>query len=269
MSSDSVDRLAADPDADAAPSSDDARGMLSSARLGTRARSLAARTDWHPAVLACVLWLSACAALTLALSAVGLLIVAADDQGGLVGWDAQAVAWLVDQRRPTLRNVLNPGSVLGSTLVVVTATVVATGLFVWLRWFREAGLLVAALPLEATVFGATQFVVERARPPVPKLEDVAPTASFPSGHTAAAVALYGALAVVVSERFRNTLVRAAATSAAVVASVWCLLSRLYRGAHYPTDVLASVVLATGALVAAAFIVRAVGARRGRAAAASP
>src|SRR3712207_7042639 len=82
-----------------------------------------------------------------------------------------------------------------------TITVIAIGLvaFVLLRvrltrW-REPVYLAVTLIGEVTIFVSTTLLVDRARPPVRHLDSAPPTSSFPSGHTAASVALYGGLAV--------------------------------------------------------------------------
>ena len=63
------------------------------------------------------------------------------------------------------------------------------------------------------------------------------TASFPSGHTLTAVAAYGLAAVFLWQRGHRAL--------AILSGSWVLLvglSRIYLGAHYPSDVLASLAL---------------------------
>ena len=72
------------------------------------------------------------------------------------------------------------------------------GLFLW-RWRRwtEAALLAGALVLEASIFMLSSFVVDRPRPPIAHLDPIPPTGAFPSGHSAAAVAFYGAIAIIV------------------------------------------------------------------------
>lgn len=98
---------------------------------------------------------------------------------------------------------------------------------------------------ELLVFYAVTAIVHRPRPPVVRLDVAPPTSSFPSGHTAAAFALYGCIAILVLWIYG----RRPATRVAVVV-LFCLpfvvgRSRLYRGMHYPSDVLAGAL--TGGL----------------------
>ena len=63
--------------------------------------------------------------------------------------------------------------------------------------------------------------------------------SFPSGHTMSAIAFYGLLALILWQRGRR--------SWAVLAGLWVplvALSRVCLGAHYPSDVLASLAIGT-------------------------
>ena len=53
------------------------------------------------------------------------------------------------------------------------------------------------MSVEAGVYLVTTYFVTRNRPAVPRLEQLIVSDSYPSGHVAAAVALYGALAIVV------------------------------------------------------------------------
>jgi undecaprenyl-diphosphatase len=105
------------------------------------------------------------------------------------------------------------------------------------RW-PEAVFVAVALLAEVTVFLLTTLVVERSRPSVPHLDLTAPpTSSFPSGHTAAAVALYTAVALVC---WRH----GAPWPVWLLLAVPCAVafSRLYRGMHHPSDVTAGAVL---------------------------
>jgi membrane-associated phospholipid phosphatase len=102
-------------------------------------------------------------------------------------------------------------------------------------------------------------VVNRARPNVPRLDAAPPTASFPSGHTAAAIVLFATLALVITSHVRSATVRILVWLLAVAIPIYVGISRLYRGMHHPTDVMGSVVIAAGALIFALLACRTAGA----------
>jgi undecaprenyl-diphosphatase len=93
-----------------------------------------------------------------------------------------------------------------------------------------------------------KFLVQRARPVVEDALTHAPGYSFPSGHAANAAA--GATAIVVlvwpllSRRGRVAAVAIGAIVAAITA-----LDRVLLGVHYPSDVLAGVILGVGMVLA--------------------
>jgi membrane-associated phospholipid phosphatase len=109
------------------------------------------------------------------------------------------------------------------------------------RW-REAVFVLCALVGEVTIFVTTTLLVHRPRPNVVRLDHAPPTSSFPSGHTAAAVALYGAAAILVVRYSTRAVWRRIAIALAIVLPLIVASSRLYRGMHYPTDVLAGALL---------------------------
>ena len=135
------------------------------------------------------------------------------------------------------------GSMLSETATVITVAAIAFFLLRWWlgRW-RESITLLVSISGELLIFLAVTAAVQRDRPGVPHLDVAPPTSSFPSGHTGAAVALYGCLAVIC---YRNLVQRWLAVGLA--AAFWSIpiivgLSRVYRGMHFPTDVLGGALL---------------------------
>ena len=193
--------------------------------------------------------------------AIGLgLIITKWLAGGPVGtWEDSVNRWFVAQRTTTLNSVSSVGSDLGATLTVIGIAIVAGIILSIGRHWRELGFLVAALTLESSVSLTSSIVVNRARPDVPRLDAAPPTASFPSGHTAAAIVLFVSLAIVITSHVRSATVRVLVWLVAVAIPIYVGISRLYRGMHHPTDEVGSAVIAAGALLFALLACRAAGA----------
>jgi undecaprenyl-diphosphatase len=143
-----------------------------------------------------------------------------------------------------LDRLSGPAADLGETWVVVGVGVVAAVVAGWaFRSWRPVLVLAVLLAGELAVFLSATALVDRPRPPVPHLDaHLPPTSSFPSGHTAAALCLYGGVAALVLAGARGRWRRAAPLLAALLVLV-VAAARLYRGAHYPTDVLTSMLFA--------------------------
>lgn len=100
---------------------------------------------------------------------------------------------------------------------------------------RRAAAPLASITLETVVFMSAAAMVGRPRPTVEWLDKPAPTSSFPSGHTGATTALHGTVA--------NLLGASAATTALRYGFPPLVgYSRLYRGMHHPSDVVAGIAL---------------------------
>lgn len=212
--------------------------------MTTEARPGSAAGDVPPARAA--VRLAAVLAMLLGFTlAIGYLLTRADEGDPFERVDRALVGWFVDHRTPTLDALSGPASELGNTIAVVGLAVVAAVVAGWsYRSWRPAVVLAVALCGEVAVFLVTSALVDRPRPPVAHLDaDLPPTSSFPSGHTAAAVCLYGALVALVLVRVRSRWLRVVVIACAVAVVAVVGVARLYRGAHYPTDVLTSVLFA--------------------------
>ena len=108
------------------------------------------------------------------------------------------------------------------------------------------GILISVVGAYGTV-AILKILIERPRPPLDMQAIIETGYSFPSGHSVAAMSMYGFLAYLL---YRDTTSRTVRWLTVSVASALILLmgwSRLYLGVHYLSDVLA------GFLVGAAFL----------------
>lgn len=214
-------------------------------RVGTR-EPIAWReppTDWHGVGTIAAAFLL----MTAALVAVGTAIVWWWESSAPGRLDADVNRWLEDQRTDGWTQLANIGSGFSDARTVIVVGVVALPicLLLFRRW-HDYVLLAGAVGLESAVFLTSSMMVGRDRPPVERLGG-APTDSFPSGHIAASVALYGGFAAIVFLQTRRAHLRWIAGVFAVGVVSIVVASRLYLGMHYPTDALSGLVLGTAAV----------------------
>lgn len=192
------------------------------------------------------------AALLAIWSTVGLLFMWLLDDGPVGNADSDVAFWLEDRRTERLDTLSTIGSGFSDTIVKVVLVAVVGGIMVgaFRRW-HDGLMLAVTVIFEASVFVLTSFIVGRERPPVEKLEEAAPSGSFPSGHAAASVAFYATLLVIAGWHTRRVAVRSVMWAVAIVVPIIVAVARTYRGMHHATDVLAGVLLG----IASIYVVR--------------
>lgn len=175
----------------------------------------------------------------------GLAVVASP---AITAWDLGVIRAVEGARTPFLDAVALADDVLFSPV----AALAIVGLISAATWIRRRklgpALAFAALALLPWL-GSTvvKEVVHRPRPLAAQLPHHVLTDtgfSFPSGHTSFAVAVALALLIVFGQdRLRRPLL-----AFAIVAPLVTAYSRVLLGVHNPTDVLASLVYATAAVL---------------------
>jgi undecaprenyl-diphosphatase len=171
-------------------------------------------------------------------------------------WDDHLNAWFVGQRTATGNRVTGDFTLLADTegVAVVAGAVALIALI--RRRGRLAAFLAIGLGVELAGFVTTDYLVGRPRPGVRHLGSTPSTSSWPSGHVAATVVLYGGIALIVMWVTRRLVARIVAWTAAALLTACVGLSRVYRGDHHPSDVIAGLGLGAGALLVAALALRA-------------
>lgn len=190
------------------------------------------------------------------MTGLGFAVVDGFDSTALSKTDERVADWFVEHRTEAWDRWTHVGSMFSDTLtIVIAATVVCLTTLVVARRWHETFLLAGALLLEAMVFVTSAKLVSRDRPDVEQLDMSPPTSSFPSGHEGAAVAFYVGLAVIVYWQTHHRLARSMVVLLAVVIPVSVGLSRMYRGMHFLTDIVAGALLGLVAVVVVYQIVR--------------
>jgi undecaprenyl-diphosphatase len=144
---------------------------------------------------------------------------------------------------------------LGGTVGIAAASVVACAVFLAItrRW-RPVVYIGTLMAGEITAFLTAAAIVKRPRPGVTHLDQHLPTSAYPSGHTAATCCIYGGIAILVIGLARGWW-RWLFLIPAVALPILVALSRVYRGEHHPTDVLAAMLFAGLWLTAATLLIR--------------
>ena len=173
---------------------------------------------------------------------VGYLLTHYTEGTSLGRFDDGVPRWLQGLRSAGLDDLSYAWSKAGDThaITLVVLLFCPLALAVWRQW-RPVLFVVLAVVGEVTLFLCASAAVRRPRPPVEQLDGHLPTSSFPSGHIAATMCLWVAIAILVMSRVRHGW-RWVSVVTAVLMPLGVAVSRMYRGMHHPTDVLGAAIL---------------------------
>lgn len=158
-------------------------------------------------------------------------------------WDDDVELWLEAHRTPGLDLAAAIGSHLADTVVGLALAFVLALVFRrwWGTWRPAAYYAVLVGPMLALYLIVTALV-PRDRPPVEILDPgLVPDHSYPSGHLVTAIVVYCGTALVLAAYVPHWRRR---TWPLFLVPLVVAPSRLYQGAHHPTDVLPSLVFAS-------------------------
>jgi undecaprenyl-diphosphatase len=163
-------------------------------------------------------------------------------EGSTQTFDVAVLQWLGQHHTPLLTSAAVELTYLG-TGVVVLMVVGVSALFLWHTEHKHsARLLLAAVAGNILLNGALKLVFNRPRPSVFDWQTIAVSSSFPSGHAMSATVCYGTVAYLVARLQKHHWARALTLTAAVILILLICVTRLYLGVHYPSDVLAGIIV---------------------------
>ncbi len=214
----------------------------------------------HPVAVFFLALVSAFAALAALSVLLGILVTEVLLHiGGFASTDESAIRSIVEERSSLLTSVSAVGTAVGGAPVLpILVALIALAFAVRRNWL-VVGFAVFVLTIESATYRLTTLAVPRHRPFVERLEDLPVNASYPSGHTAASIAVYAGIVFMLASGISHRGLRIAAWAAALVLPAYVAMSRMYRGMHHPLDVAGGLVIGVGAVIVLLFACRAAGA----------
>jgi undecaprenyl-diphosphatase len=168
--------------------------------------------------------------------------------------------FVVDHRTGWMTFAMKAVTWLGSNAILIPlVAIVVVYLVVRRREWWSAALLVGALAGANVLYRVAKSIFARPRPPASLRLMSVSGFSFPSGHATAAIACWGAVAIVLGRRL-TTRGNVAMWSSVVLVALLVGLSRIYLGLHWWTDVLGGLALG-GLWLSVLGLVRLLGATR--------
>ena len=177
------------------------------------------------------------------LAVLGLLATQVLVHGPMLELDQAASLWFATHRHALLTRAMLLVSELHRTAqVLAAAAMLALGLL-W-RGQRRSALALLVVPTGMLLNAALKESFRRLRPGIEDPLVQLASYSFPSGHAVASTVFYGMACALVFAHVRSRAWRTLAASVAVAMVLVVTFSRVYLGAHYPSDVVAGVAVGT-------------------------
>lgn len=175
-----------------------------------------------------------------------LLLIAA-----ILGWLAHDVAGRQTMELDThIREAVHANAIPPLTRAMLVLSMIGEPFVVWTLaalvffGFWRAGFKDSAVVFAIAMWGAVaieqilKFAIRRPRPHAYFDYPLPASYSFPSGHAALSLAMFGTLAALLSPKLKPMWSKALLWVGATVMIAGIGFSRIYLGVHYPTDVMA-------------------------------
>ena len=166
----------------------------------------------------------------------------------LNGFD-RGIIYAVHQLYPQMNGYFLWVTKFANPITVVILSVVFVGLFYFNKQKITALWLAVNMALISGIGNhLLKLFFHRARPTLLPHMVTEHSFSFPSGHATASTLLYGTLIFVMALFFKEKKSRLIAQIIVGILILSIVISRIYLGVHYPSDVLAGVLLGSSSLL---------------------
>ncbi|MBC7788528.1 MAG: phosphatase PAP2 family protein [Anaerolineae bacterium] len=162
--------------------------------------------------------------------------------GTTQAFDEGVLSWMAAHRIWWLERSLLEITALGTGLVVMAIVTVAA-LFLYLTEHRYSSfLLLVATGGGIILNNILKLSYDRPRPQVFEWVTSVASSSFPSGHAMSAAIVYSTVAYLAARLQKRRWARITTMLISFLIIILICVSRLYLGVHYPSDVIAGVVI---------------------------
>lgn len=160
-------------------------------------------------------------------------------QEALTQFDLRVINLFALLRHSKLNNQMLFITYLAKGEIIATGTIIFLLIFyLHKKWRFINTLLISVLGGELFVW-IIKNIIERPRPPLINALVTESSYSFPSGHTFVAITFYGLLSYFIIQSEKNKFLKIASFLLTLILISLIGTSRIYLGAHWPSDVFAS------------------------------
>jgi membrane-associated phospholipid phosphatase len=157
----------------------------------------------------------------------------------LIQFDLRVINLFSLLRHSRLTNQMLFITYLAKGEIITIGVIIFTLIFyIYKKWRFISTLLISVLGGELFVW-IIKNIIERPRPPLTNALVSESSYSFPSGHTFVAIAFYGLLSYFIIQSERKKIFKIISLILASLLIISVSISRIYLGAHWPSDVFAS------------------------------
>lgn len=156
--------------------------------------------------------------------------------------DESVYKFITSNMNDTTTNIYKVITFFGSTIFMVGLCVLLLVLFIILKKNIYGYIISGTLIFSTIMNNVIKVIIRRERPIYMIVRET--TFSFPSGHTMASLSMYGILIYLINKSNMNKKLKIILSIILGMIPLMVATSRIYLGAHYFSDILGAIMLAT-------------------------